>query len=108
MISAGSIDELSSFAEKEGDEWNTDCGNDCELTKEDVDKFVREFSELVAGRDKSRVMKVDVYLPTSLFEESNREVLEYFFAECKKLTDAGVAEWASQKEVYETARDWLK
>lgn len=70
-----------------------------EITMADVDAFLATVKEVDSYRDKTRVAKLNLYLPVNTFEPENEEVLRYFFSEMKKLQDEGIVQWASQWDV---------
>lgn len=102
LLSSGETMSLAMLAEASGRNGDLpDCGENCPLTTEDVTAFVDDIKSLTASRDVYRIAKYNVYFPTNLFVEKNREVLELFFSEAQVLQSQGLLQWASQKEVYE-------
>ncbi len=93
VISSGDMGTLASQADDGGFD------DEAELTREDVDAFLEQVLEMESVRDKTRVAKLNVYLPVSIFEEENEDALRYFFSETQKLQDDGVLQWASQWDV---------
>jgi hypothetical protein len=93
VVSSGDMGTLASQADDGGFD------DEAELTREDVDVFLEQVLEMEIIRDKTQVAKLNVYLPTSIFEAENEDALRYFFEETQKLQDSGVLQWASQREV---------
>ncbi len=105
VVMAGSIGRLDTFAESEtGDPCIK--SETCPLTVEDVDLEIEAIRAALELHDPSRVGKLDVYLPSSIFSEENREVLEYFLAQVDELVQQGRLEWATQGEVYDAYVAW--
>lgn len=99
VVSAGDIGAIQGIAELDGDEgWEGECEGTCEFNREDVDVLVERIKSEVASRDTSRLMKLQVYIATQYFGDSD---IEYFFQEIQKLQEDGIVKWASQKQVYE-------
>jgi hypothetical protein len=104
VVSSGDIGEISSIGETEGsDTWGASCGSDCPVNAKDVQVLIKKIREFDQRRDKSRVAKMQVYIPSSKFADPG---IEIFFASLQELQDHGVIEWASQKQVYETFIAW--
>lgn len=104
VVSAGDVGQITAIEESLGTgTWDGGCDGDCPFTEADVDalvEFIREFNET---RDVTRVAKLQVYIPTQVYEDP---MIDYFFQEMQKLQDQGVMEWATQKEVYEAFVAW--
>lgn len=99
VISAGDIGAIQSIAELDGEEgWEGDCEGPCEFTQEDVDVLVDRIKSVVATRDTTRLMKLQVYIATKYYADPD---MEYFFQEMHRLQEEGIITWASQKQVYE-------
>jgi hypothetical protein len=56
--------------------------------------------------DRSRIAKVCVYLPASIYVPSNEAVLRYFFGQMRLLAEEGLVTWASQLQVYQAFIAW--
>lgn len=104
VVSAGDVGQITAIAESlESGTWDGGCDGQCEFTQEDVDaliEFIRNFDET---RDRTRVAKLQVYIPSQVYDDP---MIEYFFAELQKLQEEDVMQWASQKEVYEAFVAW--
>ncbi|HBR80573.1 TPA: hypothetical protein DEA21_02910 [Candidatus Uhrbacteria bacterium] len=102
LLGSGETFSLAMYAEI-GDRngVHPECGNDCPLTTDDVETFVREITDFANGRDTARIAKFNVYFPSNLFVPENKKVLELFFKEAQKLQNSGVLQWASQAKIYE-------
>lgn len=104
LVSAGDIGAIQSIAELDGKEgWEGECDGECLFNREDVDVLVERIRTFAQNRDTSRVGKIQVYIATHYFDDSD---MEYFFEAMETLQNEGVMEWASQKEVYESVRNW--
>lgn len=104
LVSAGDIGAIQSIAELDGEEgWEGDCDGECLFNREDVDVLVERIRTFAQHRDTSRVAKIQVYIATHYFDDSD---MEYFFEAMETLQNEGVMEWASQKEVYHSVRNW--
>lgn len=108
LISGGDLGgALNNFAEADPITGETlTCDQECPLTQEDVNEVMNRVENFLAGRDTTRVAKLQVYFPSSLFKSENEEVLGLFFAEVKALQEIGEIEWATQKEVYDAVLEW--
>ena len=102
LLGSGETFSLAMYAEI-GDRngVHPECGNECPLTTDDVEIFVREITDFANGRDTARIAKFNVYFPANLFVPENKKVLELFFKEAQKLQNSGVLQWASQAKIYE-------
>jgi hypothetical protein len=90
VMSAGGLGVLINMAE--GEESGV-------FTVADVDAMVALIEEVDAGRDPTRVAKVDVHLSLEVMGDEATDVLTYFFAELERLAEAGTIQWATQAEV---------
>lgn len=72
------------------------------LEKNDIDALAQIIREVDSYRDKSRVAKLAIYIPSSTFNEFNEEVLRYLFSEMQKLQDEGIMQWSTQWDTVQT------
>jgi hypothetical protein len=101
LLTSGETMSLAMFAEagsRNGE--RPECGSDCPLTMSDAEIAIEEIIDFASHRDTTRIAKFNVYFPADLFVPANKEVLEFFFSETKKLQDQGILHWASQADVY--------
>lgn len=73
----------------------------CPFTDEDVDLIVAQIREVDRIRDRSRIAKVNVYVPLILFGEQHEAAWRTFFEQMQALEQEGVITWATQGEVYD-------
>jgi len=103
VVSSGEAGRLAYLAE--GD--RTRCmAEGCLLTNSDIEEAVDLILEAAELHDASRVAKLSFHLPTAEFVPENEDVLRYFFAEMRRLEDAGVIMWGSQIDVYNAYVSW--
>jgi len=77
-------------------------GQDDPLEENDVDALVQIIREVDSYRDKGKVAKLAIYLPSSIFNEFNEDVLRYLFSEMQKLQDEGIMQWSTQWDTVQT------
>jgi hypothetical protein len=103
LCSSGETGNLAALAEAQA----TPCrGNQCVLTKEDVDAMVGLIMEADRVRDRSRIAKLTVLIPAPLFVPRNEGPLRHFFDQLRMLEDEGIITWATQGEVYDAYVAW--
>ena len=93
VVSSGDMGTLASQTDGGGFD------DEAELTRGDVDAFLEQVLEMESIRDKTRVAKLNVYFPVTIFDAENEDALRYFFEETQKLQNEGVLQWASQWDV---------
>jgi hypothetical protein len=71
-----------------------------------VDLIVAQILEVERIRDPSRVAKVNVYVPLTLFKAENEPAWRYFFEQMQALEQQGVITWATQGQVYDAYQTW--
>jgi hypothetical protein len=108
VISSGELGLLSGMAEGIGETIGATCRPDCVLTSEDASALVATIGTISRNRDRSRIAKLTVYLPASIFVAQNESLLREFFNQMKILQDQGVIAWATQKQVYDAYVAWNK
>jgi hypothetical protein len=109
VISSGELGLLSAIAEggRETSEMaNHKKGDEFLLTNEDVDALVALIREVDQSRDRKRVAKLAVYLPSNVFDPQNEAVLRYFFGRMQELAGQGLITWATQRQAYEAYTTW--
>jgi len=98
LFSPGSIGRLDAMVEG----GPASCPQmNCPFTEEDADLLVEQIQEVDRIRDRSRIAKVNVYVPVKLFSEENEVVWRYFLEQMQALEQQGVVTWATQGEVYD-------
>lgn len=111
LITNGSIGDVRDLAEIQPlglDSPDATCGDTCPFTDDDAkaaEAFIRDF---VAKDDHSRPGKITFYFPTAAFDKKNEEALRTFFSTMKKLSDEGLVQWASQRQVYDAMMEYYR
>ncbi|MDG1950434.1 MAG: hypothetical protein P8J32_06510 [bacterium] len=104
VVSAGDVGQIKAIEESlRTGAWDGNCEGGCEFNEEDVDELVEFIRDFNQTRDGLRVAKLQVYIPTEVFDDP---MIEYFFAQMQMLQNEKVMQWASQKEVYEAFVTW--
>jgi hypothetical protein len=102
-VSGGDLGEISSLAEG-----RDACGTQCDLTREDIDYIFETVEDVLENRDASRVAKLNLHIPLTVFVDGNEEMLRYFLAGMEKYVEAGDVVWATQLEVFEFYKQWTR
>jgi hypothetical protein len=71
------------------------------LNNADIDVLAEKILSVNGMRDRSHVAKLTVYLPVSMFVDSNETTLRYFYSKIQLLQQQGVLRWASQRQIYD-------
>ena len=109
LVSSGELGLISAIAERGREYYN---GGEVLRDEEyafdfaDVDAIVATILEVDAARDRTRIAKLTVYIPSRYYDDGYEVVLRYFFEQMKLLADQGIVTWATQRQVYEAYMDW--
>jgi hypothetical protein len=106
LMSSGGLGRLDSFADQEE---GIKCNPNCTLEDKDVDAVFKRIDEALAVHDSTRVGKVDIYFPLSIFKSGNLPHIDTFLARLKTdYIDTGKLTWTTQRGVYESYVAWNK
>lgn len=100
-ISGGELGELQSLGEG-----RNNCVPNCTLDESDIEVAVDAIEQAIASRDTSRVAKINMHIPPSVFVEANEELLRSFFEAIAPFVERGELQWATQREAYEYYEDF--
>jgi len=103
LFSSGSIGGLDSMVEGSPGECP---GGNCVFNSQDIEVIVKLIEEVDRIRDRSRIAKVDVYIPLKLFDKKNEATLQIFFEEMRSLQEKGTVIWATQGQVFDAFTEW--
>ncbi|KPJ85666.1 hypothetical protein AMJ57_02210 [Parcubacteria bacterium SG8_24] len=106
LVSSGEFGRVDTYAEGGDLKACAYGGHTCPITEEDVDAIEAAIREAIAQHDDSRVGKLTVYLPVSLFAEEYESGLELFFGRMQEMSQEGLFTWATQGEVYDAYISW--
>lgn len=100
VISNGELGTLPDI--EENYDQRTECKGSCELNTDDIDELFNIIQDVNRERDKTKVAKLNIYIPVNMFEQENEDILRYFFSRMQELQTDDIMKWASQWEVVET------
>ena len=109
LISSGELGLISASAERGREYYNGgEVLHDEEYVFDnaDVDAIVATLLEVDATRDRTKIAKLTVYIPSSYYDAGYEDVLRYFFEQMKLLADQGIVTWATQRQVYDAYMEW--
>lgn len=100
-ISGGELGEIQSLGEG-----RSNCVPNCTFDESDIDVIIDSIEQAIANRDTSRVAKINMHIPPSVFVEENEELLRAFFEAVAIYVERGELQWTTQLEAYEYYEDW--
>jgi hypothetical protein len=108
VISSGELGLFSAIAEKGRDPNGGSILHDDEYTFDsaDVDTLVATIFAVDETRDRTKIAKLTVYLPSKAYAPENEAVLRYFFEQMQDLQQQGIITWTTQRQVYEAYMNW--
>jgi hypothetical protein len=95
----GAISDLAEGTHEAGAQ--TKAGKTAVFDQADADSLAATILTLNAARDKTRIAKITVYIPASMFAAEYEAAFRYFYDKMEQLQKQGIIQWATQKQVYE-------
>jgi len=104
LLSAGALGRLDGFAEAAQ---GVSCNPSCTFEDADIEAVFDRIDEAIALHDPTRVGKMDVYFPLSIFKSDNIPFIDAFLSRLKEeYVDTGKITWATQKDIYDAYISW--
>jgi hypothetical protein len=101
VFSNGELGELDSLAEG-----RINCAPSCTLDAADFAIVYAAIDHVIAQRDPAKVGRINMHIPTKLFNRTDEALLRPFLAELKAYADAGKIVFGTQEDVADTFARW--